>query len=93
MSKKLLKANKPFLIRVGNHPVLYFTMGFLETTIAIILAQIPTYFIQRYFFKSIMDKHLDTLENRIKSKVNVKGTINQWGNQIGEFAKRETTFS
>lgn len=39
-----------------------------EYVAALIIAQVPTYFIQRYFFKSIMDKHLDRLEAHIKSK-------------------------
>lgn len=44
----------------------------LETTIAFaigyILAQIPAYFIQRYFFKKVMDKYLGRLESRFKRK-------------------------
>lgn len=68
-------------------------ISLFETTLAIILAQIPTYFIQRYFFKKVMDKHLDNLENKVKGKIIPKETIKQWGNQLGEFAKKETSFS
>jgi len=67
-------------------------MSMLETTLAIILAQIPTYFIQRYFFKKIMDKHLDNLESKMKGKIISKDTIKQLGEQLGEFAKKETIF-
>ena len=45
-------------------------MGITETTIAIIISQIPTYFVQRYFFKGVMDKHLDNLENKILRRKN-----------------------
>jgi len=65
----------------------------IETTIAIILAQIPMYFIQRYFFKKVMDKHLDKLEERVRTKITPKETIKQWGEQLGNFAKRETSVS
>jgi hypothetical protein len=44
-----------------------YIMSFLETTIAIIIAQVPTYFIQRYFFKGVMDKHLDNIENKFRN--------------------------
>ena len=40
-----------------------------------------------------MDKHLDNLEDRLKGRIIPKDTIRQWGEQIGEFAKRETSFS
>jgi len=49
-------------------------MTFLETTIAIVLAQIPTYFIQRYFFKHIMDKQLEKIEHKAWNKIK-----NVWG--------------
>lgn len=45
-------------------------MGVLETTLAIAISQIPTYFIQRYFFKGVMDRHLDRLENKLKNLKN-----------------------
>ena len=44
-------------------------MTMISTTIsyfiAITLAQVPVYFIQRYFFKQVMDRQLDKLENRL----------------------------
>ena len=40
-----------------------------------------------------MDKHLDNLESKMKGKIISKDTIKQLGEQLGEFAKRETSFS
>lgn len=55
-------------------------MTFIKTTasyvLAIILAQIPTYFIQRYFFKNVMDKSLDKFEGKMKNIFKKKGDIN-----------------
>ena len=44
-------------------------MTFLETVLAIVLAQIPTYFIQRYFFKHVMDKQLEKIESKAWNKI------------------------
>ena len=44
-------------------------MTIIETALTIIIAQIPVYFTQRYFFKKIMDKHLDNLEDKIRNKI------------------------
>ena len=68
-------------------------MGIIETTIAIVLAQIPMYFIQRYFFKKVMDKHLDKLEERVRTKITPKETIRKLSEELGNFTKRETTIS
>ena len=40
-----------------------------ETPLAIILAQIPTYFIQRYFFKHVMDKNLEKVEKKAWERI------------------------
>ena len=44
-------------------------MTFWETILAIVLAQIPTYFIQRYFFKHLMDRTLDKAEKKVWLKI------------------------
>jgi len=44
-------------------------MTFLETSLAIVVAQIPTYFIQRYFFKKVLDNNLDKFENKIMRRI------------------------
>ena len=44
-------------------------MSFWETILAVVLAQIPTYFIQRYFFKHIMDKSLEKVEKKAWDRI------------------------
>ncbi len=44
-------------------------MNFLETTLAFIVAQIPTFFIQRYFFEKLMKKNLEKIEVKIWNKI------------------------
>lgn len=39
----------------------------LTTTVTVMVLKIPDYFIQRYFFKGILDKHLDKIENGVIS--------------------------
>lgn len=40
-----------------------YTIG---TAIGIVIGQFPTYFVQRYFFKKVMDKHLDRWEAKLR---------------------------
>ena len=44
-------------------------MSVTETAIAIVVSQIPTYFIQRYFFKKILDNSLDKFEDKIMRRI------------------------